>query len=84
MAAEREGQRFPSQDLKTALRRLELTSYAVQEVHIELNKPQDPEDKADLLIATEALASEVIDLLETVRAYVWGVEQDEEVYYSDE
>ena len=75
---------FPHQDLKTALRRLELTSYAVQEVHTELDKPQDPEEKADLLIATENLASEVIDLLHTVRVYVWGINYDEEVYSPEE
>lgn len=86
MAEQEQGQghRFPPQELKTAIRRLELCSYAVQEIHIELGKPQDPEDKADLLIASENLASEVLDLLTTVRAYVWGVEQDEQVYYSDD
>ena len=42
---------------------------------MELSKPQDPDAKADLIIATEKLVGEVIDLYATVRGYVWGAEE---------
>jgi hypothetical protein len=58
--------------LQRALERLELCQYAVQETHYELETPYDPEHKADILLATESLAIEVIDLLDTVRRMVWG------------
>ena len=64
--------------LATALRRLELCTYAVQEIHIELDQPQDPEQKADLILATEKLVSETFDLYQTVRLYVWGEEEEED------
>lgn len=66
------------ENIYKALRRLELCNYAVQEIHAEVDLPQDPEHKADLLIATENLAFEVLDLLQTVRIYAWGPELDEE------
>jgi len=68
--------------LATALRRLDLCAYAVQEIHLEVDQPQDSEQKADLLIATERLVAEVIDLYQTVRVFAWGDEanklQDED------
>lgn len=63
--------------LEIALRRLELCSYAIQEVHAELEAPEDPDSKADLLISAENVAFEVIDLVNTVRGYVWGTEESE-------
>ncbi len=60
-----------------ALRRLELCAYAVQEIHTELNQPNDSEEKADLILATEKLVGETVDLYSTVRRYVWGEEEDE-------
>mgnify|MGYP000091357551 CR=1 FL=1 len=75
-------ERLPSASLDTALRRLELCSYAVQEIHTELEEPQDPEQKADLILSTERLVSEVIDLYATVRRYVWGEAEDEDFYIS--
>jgi hypothetical protein len=73
------GKKVPlNQSLATALRRLELCTYAVQEIHIELDAPHDPEDKADLILATEKLVSETFDLYQTVRTYVWGEEEEEE------
>ena len=60
-----------------ALRRLELCAYAVQEIHTEINQPHDPEEKADLILATEKLVGETVDLYATVRRYVWGEEEDE-------
>jgi hypothetical protein len=64
--------------IDVALRRLHLCAYAVQEVHTEVEKPTDPEHKADLLLATENLTYEVLDLLKTVKYYAWGPELEEE------
>ena len=64
--------------IDVALRRLELCAYAVQEVHTEVQEPTDPEHKADLLLATENLTYEVLDLLKTVKYYAWGPEEDQE------
>ncbi len=69
-------ERLPNTSLDTALRRLELCTYAVQEIHIELDQPQDPDSKADLILATEKLVAETVDLYQTVREYVWGHEPD--------
>lgn len=60
--------------LETALRRLQLCTYALQEIHIELEEPEDSEAKADLLIAAENMAYEALDLLQTVKDYAWGEE----------
>jgi hypothetical protein len=57
-----------------ALRRLQLCAYAVQEIHTEVEQPSDPDHKADLLLATENLTYEVLDLLRTVKIYAWGPE----------
>jgi hypothetical protein len=73
------GKKLPiNTTLATALRRLELCSYAVQEIHTELEQPIDPEEKADLILATEKLVAETFDLYQTVRLYVWGEEEDTE------
>jgi hypothetical protein len=69
---------LPNTSLDVALRRLELCTYAVQEIHIELNQPQDPDSKADLILATEKLVAETVDLYQTVRVYVWGEDEDPE------
>ena len=70
--------------LETALRRLQLCSYAIQEIHVELEKPDDPEAKADLLIATENLVFEALDLLQTVKTYAWGRELESELTPPDD
>lgn len=75
-------ERFPQTSLDAALRRLELCTYAVQEIHTELDQPQDPEAKADLILATEKLVGEIIDLYQTVKVYVWG-HPEEETYEDD-
>lgn len=75
MAAQRDPITTP---LSVALRRLELCAYAVQEIHTEVEEPTDPEHKADLLLATENLTYEVLDLLRTVKHYAWGPEEDHE------
>lgn len=74
-------EKLPTTSLAVALRRLELCTYAVSEIHIELDQPQDPDAKADLILATEKLVGEVIDLYATVRGYVWG-EEEQEFYIS--
>jgi hypothetical protein len=74
------GQRDPlSTPVDVALRRLQLCAYAVQEIHTEVEQPSDPEHKADLLLATENLTYEVLDLLKTVKYYAWGPETEEEL-----
>lgn len=67
-------ERIPTDVLATTLRRLELCTYALQEVHIQLEPPTNPDAKADLILATEKLVAETVDLYQTVRHYVWGVE----------
>ena len=64
--------------LQRALDRIELCTYAIQEAHYEVEPPEDPEHKADLLIAVENLAFEAIDLLQTTKLFVWGHSEDEE------
>lgn len=65
--------------LDQAIQRLQLCTHVVQETHLELEEPSDPEMKADLLLASENLAYEVIDLLNTAKLYAWGPpEEDEE------
>jgi hypothetical protein len=77
---ERSNHTYMPMPLDVALRRLELCTYAVQELHLELEDPQDSEQKADLLLATENLAYEVLDLLRTAKLYAWGPEAQEEEY----
>jgi len=78
-----EARRIPSPDtrdpLSRVLSRVELCTLAIQEAHYELEQPQTPDGKADLLIAVEALTYEVLDLLQTTKTYVWGDDPDEEV-----
>lgn len=64
--------------LDAAIERLSLCTYVVQELHLELEEPSDPEHKADLLLASENLAYEVIDLLNTAKLYAWGPDKEDE------
>ena len=75
-------ERLPQASIVTALRRLELCAYAIQEIHTELEDPQDPDAKADLILATERLVSETIDFYATVRRYVWGETEEQDFYLS--
>jgi hypothetical protein len=68
---------MPMDLLPTTLRRLELCTYAIQEIHTQLDQPTNPDSKADLILATERLVAETIDLYQTVRRYVWGEEEEE-------
>ncbi len=63
--------------IEAALERLTLCTLTVQQAHYELEAPSDPEQKADLLLAVEGLTYEVLDLLKTTKAYVWGLEEQE-------
>jgi hypothetical protein len=64
--------------LQRALDRIELCTYAIQEAHYEVEPPEDPERKADLLLAVEGLAVEAIELLHTTKLFVWGPPKDDE------
>lgn len=78
------GPRDPlSTPVDVALRRLQLCAYAVQEIHTEVEAPTDPEHKADLLLATENLTYEVLDLLKTVKLYAWGAEVEDQERIED-
>jgi len=70
-------ERMPMDILPTTLRRLELCTYAVQEIHSQLDQPTSPDSKADLILATEKLVAETVELYQTVRYYVWGPELDQ-------
>jgi hypothetical protein len=62
--------------LEKTVQRLMLCRYAVQEAHYEVEDPIDSEEKADLLLAVEDLAYEVMDLLRTAKFFAWGTEVD--------
>lgn len=81
-------EKYPIDVLSTTLRRLELCAYAVQEIHAQIEVPTNPDAKADLILATEKLVSETVDLYQTVRLYVWGPDEEDETepqnYETDE
>jgi len=58
--------------LRKAVQRLELCKYAIEEAHMELEQPLDPEEKADLLLVTEDLMAEAFELMHTAKRYAWG------------
>jgi hypothetical protein len=64
--------------IRRTLDRVELCLLAIKEAHLELEEPETADDKADLLIAVEALTYETLDFLQTTKRYVWGPEQEEE------
>jgi hypothetical protein len=57
--------------VESNLRKIRLSELVVSEAHSNLVNPIYPEDKADLLIATEKLAESAFMLLEQVREIVW-------------
>jgi hypothetical protein len=57
--------------VESNLRKIRLSELVVSEAHSNLVNPIYPEDKADLLIATEKLAESAFLLLEQVREMVW-------------
>jgi len=64
--------------LERALNRIELCTFTIQQAHYEVETPSNPEHKADLLLAVEALALEALDLLTTARYMAWGNDPDED------
>lgn len=77
-------ERLPIQDPYVALRRMELCTYAIQEIHVELQAPTDSDEKADLILATERMVAETFDLYQTVRRYVWGEEEEHEFHLRED
>ena len=69
--------------IRRALDRIELCTYAIQEAHLEVEYPSDPELKADLLLAVERLTGEAVDLLQTARLYAWGPDDEDEDYQQE-
>lgn len=57
--------------------RIQLCTDTIQQAHYELEEPLNADQKADLLLAVEALTGEAIDLLETTREYVWGPPEED-------
>lgn len=66
----------PQAPLFRAIQRINLCRYTIEETHLQLDPPTDPDAKADLLLAVEGLALEALDLLQTTKAYVWGYEAE--------
>jgi hypothetical protein len=58
--------------VETNLRRIRLAKDVVEEVSKYLLDPMYPDDKADLLIASEELAQSSFYLMEEVQSLVWG------------
>jgi hypothetical protein len=59
-------------ELDALLDRLNMLTLNITDAHMRLEKPETPEDKANLLITVEKLTGEVLELLSTTKRYVWG------------
>lgn len=57
--------------LDVALRRLEAVAYTLNVARTEIYDPQEPETRADLMIATYNVVNEAIALLHEVNEIVW-------------
>ena len=53
------------------LRKIRLCRHVIDEVHRTLIEPLYPEDKADLLLATEYLLDSIVCLTDEVSTMVW-------------
>lgn len=53
------------------LRKIRLCRHVIDEVHRTLIEPLYPEDKADLLLATEYLLDSIVCLTDDVSTMVW-------------
>jgi hypothetical protein len=53
------------------LRKIRLCRHVIDEVHRTLIEPLHPEDKADLLLATEYLLDSIVCLTDDVSTMVW-------------
>jgi hypothetical protein len=67
-----------NQQLEAVLEQINLCSVFIQEIHTNLEQPETPDEKADLLIAVESLTKDVYKLLHTTKGLVWGEEPTEE------
>ena len=59
------------ENIQSNLRKIKLATHVIAEAHANLLQPIFPEDKADLLLATEDLATTAYELMEDVRASIW-------------
>jgi hypothetical protein len=59
------------ENIQANLRKIKLATHVIAEAHANLLQPIFPEDKADLLLATEDLATTAYELMEDVRASIW-------------
>jgi hypothetical protein len=60
------------ENIQANLRKIKLATHVIAEAHTNLLEPIFPEDKADLLLATEDLATTAFELMEDVRASIWS------------
>jgi hypothetical protein len=60
------------ENIKANLRKIKLATHVIAEAHANLLEPIFPEDKADLLLATEDLATTAFELMEDVRSSIWS------------
>ena len=63
-------------ELDAIIDRLNVITLNVVDTHMRLEKPETPEDKADLLISVEKLTGEILELLTTTKRYVWGESEE--------
>jgi len=61
---------------EAALDRIFLCSEVIKQTHNELILSDIPDERADVLLATESLARDVMILLRRVHDEVWGPEED--------
>lgn len=60
-----------SDPLERALRRLEAVAYTLNVARTEIYDPQEPDTRADLMIATYNVVNEALALLHEVNDIVW-------------
>ncbi len=66
------------QHLEAIINRINLCIDVIQDIHTNLEQPETPDEKADLLIAVENLARDIYLLRKTTQSLVWGEEPTEE------
>ena len=64
-------QEYEKQMVHTAVQRLDACTFTVSKIHSQLIDPEDPERRADLLLASERLMAEVLDLVSDLRMITW-------------
>jgi len=62
---------YEKQMVQTAVQRLDACTFTVSTVHEQLVDPEDTERRADLLLASERLMAEVLDLVMDLRVIAW-------------